>query len=168
MPRPNRTIAIRPLAAADRDWVVGEVSRHFSGPTIESRGTWFDARTLPGLIAECDAARVGLLVHTPMLADVDCEIVALVSTLERIGAASALLAECARLASSVGCRRLFLTTSNDNLDALRFYQRRGWRIVAVHRDSITRARAAKPAIPLVGYYGIRIADELELEYVRSG
>ncbi len=61
-----------------------------------------------------------------------------------------------------GCRRVWLTTSNDNLEALRFYQRRGLRIVAVHRGAIDRARELKATIPLVGRHGIEIHDEIEL------
>ena len=54
-------------------------------------------------------------------------------------------------------------TTNDNLGALRFYQRRGLRLVAVHRGAVDHARAVKPAIPRVGEHGIEIHDELELE-----
>ena len=53
-------------------------------------------------------------------------------------------------------------TTNDNLAALRFYQRRGLRLVAVHRDAVRVARALKPLIPRVGNYGIPVLDELEL------
>ena len=67
-----------------------------------------------------------------------------------------------------GCRRVWLVTSNDNLDAIRFYQRRGLRLVAVHPGAIERAREIKPTIPLVGSYGIPIRDELEFELALHG
>lgn len=54
-------------------------------------------------------------------------------------------------------------TTNDNLDALRFYQRRGWRLVAVHPDPLEESRRLKPSIPTVGLFGIPRRDELELE-----
>jgi hypothetical protein len=54
-----------------------------------------------------------------------------------------------------------LITSNDNLDALRFHQRRGMRLGAIHTDAIEQS-AVKPSIPLVGNLGIAIHDELEL------
>jgi hypothetical protein len=54
-------------------------------------------------------------------------------------------------------------TTNDNLDALRLYQRRGLRITGVSPGAVDRARAVKPAIPLVGAYGIELHDELTLE-----
>jgi hypothetical protein len=58
---------------------------------------------------------------------------------------------------------VWLITSNDNLNALRFYQRRGYRLAAVHRDAIVLARQIKPEIPLVGDFGIPLTDEIELE-----
>jgi hypothetical protein len=64
-----------------------------------------------------------------------------------------------------GCRRLWLITTNDNLDAIRFYQRRGWRLAAVHPGGADRARELKPSIPEIGEYGIPIHDELEFELV---
>ena len=62
-----------------------------------------------------------------------------------------------------GCRRVWLVTSNDNLPALRFYQRRGYELVAVHRRSLEEARRLKPEIPSTGLYGIPLRDEIELE-----
>ena len=63
-----------------------------------------------------------------------------------------------------GARRLWLITTNDNVDALRFYQRRGFRLVRVHAGAVDRSRAAlKPGIPEAGDHGIPLRDELELE-----
>lgn len=157
-------VTTRELADADRAWAVALFTLHFSDAVIGSRGAWFDTRLLPGFVAEHQDKLAGVLVHTPLSPGLDCEIVALVSEVQRVGAATALLSRCVTAARMAGSRRVFLTTSNDNIDALRFYQRRGWRIVAVHRDSISQARAERPSIPLVGHHGILIADELELEY----
>jgi hypothetical protein len=64
----------------------------------------------------------------------------------------------------VGCRRPWLVTTNDNLDALRFYQRRGFRLAEPHDGAVDRSRETlKPSIPEVGEYGIPIRDELVLE-----
>jgi hypothetical protein len=54
-------------------------------------------------------------------------------------------------------------TTNDNLGALRFYQRRGFSLVALRPGAVERARARKPTIPPIGDFGIRLRDELELE-----
>jgi hypothetical protein len=54
-------------------------------------------------------------------------------------------------------------THNDNLDALRFYQRRGFSISGIRLNSMARARKIKPSIPLIGDYNIPIRDEIDLE-----
>lgn len=64
-----------------------------------------------------------------------------------------------------GCERLWLVTTNDNVDALRFYQKRGFALVRLYRRAIENSRRLKPGIPLVGAYGIPIRDEIELEMV---
>ena len=53
--------------------------------------------------------------------------------------------------------------SNDNPPALRFYQKRGFALVAVHANAVERSRQIKPEIPLIGRGGIPIRDEIELE-----
>ena len=64
-----------------------------------------------------------------------------------------------------GCRRLWLITTNDNTHALRFYQRRGLQLAALHRNAIEESRRLKPEIPQHGADGIPLRDELELELV---
>lgn len=61
-----------------------------------------------------------------------------------------------------GFEILRLTTTNDNLDALRFYQRRGFRLMALRPGAVEAARALKPRISAVGEHGIPIRDELDL------
>jgi hypothetical protein len=58
-----------------------------------------------------------------------------------------------------------LITTNDNTHALRFYQRRGLQLAALHRNAIEESRRLKPEIPQHGADGIPLRDELELELV---
>jgi hypothetical protein len=61
---------------------------------------------------------------------------------------------------------VWLVTTNDNLDALRFYQRRGFRLAKLRRGAVDAARSRlKPTIPEVGSFGIPIRDEIVLELV---
>ena len=62
-----------------------------------------------------------------------------------------------------GCRRLFLITTNDNLRALAFYQKRGFELAALRRGALNESRKLKPSIPLIGENGIPLRDEIELE-----
>ena len=63
-----------------------------------------------------------------------------------------------------GWKRLWLVTTNDNTDALRMYQRAGWKWVAWHRDAVAASRKLKPELPEIGAHGIPIDHEIELEY----
>jgi ribosomal protein S18 acetylase RimI-like enzyme len=76
---------------------------------------------------------------------------------------SALMAAAQETARAAGCKRLWLITTNDNTHALRFYQRRGLKIAAVYVNAVEISRRLKPEIPLNGYDGIPLRDEIELE-----
>lgn len=90
------------------------------------------------------------------------EIVAMEAVEIRRGVGTAMLAALVGKMEGIGVQEIWVTTTNDNLDALRFYQRRGFRLEAMRRDAAMAARALKPAIPAVGAHGIPIRDELDL------
>jgi ribosomal protein S18 acetylase RimI-like enzyme len=71
-------------------------------------------------------------------------------------------------ARAAGAAAQWLVTTNDNLDALRLYQRHGYRLVRVRPGAVDEARRAKPAIPETGAYGIPLRDELVLERDLAG
>jgi ribosomal protein S18 acetylase RimI-like enzyme len=105
--------------------------------------------------------RVGLITYR---VDGDgCEIITLNSLMERIGIGTALVKAVQSKAASSNWRRLWLITTNDNLQALSFYQRRGFSLAALHRNAVDLSRKLKPEIPQIGFNGIPIRDELELE-----
>jgi GNAT superfamily N-acetyltransferase len=116
----------------------------------------------PALIAERDGELAGVLTF---VVDGDsCEILTLHAG-ERLGGAGTALVEAVVAAAvEAGCTRLWVITTNDNVDALRFYQRRGFRLTALHPGAVEDSRARlKPEIPRVGEHGIDLRDELELE-----
>jgi ribosomal protein S18 acetylase RimI-like enzyme len=125
-------------------------------------GELVDATLHPAIVAEGSDGVLGILTY---VADGDrCEVLTLHASERRRGVGTALLQEVERVAAEADCRRLWLITTNDNVDALRFYQRRGFRIVALHPGAVDRSRETlKPEIPEVGEYGIPLRDEIELE-----
>ena len=92
-----------------------------------------------------------------------CELLSINSTTDGQGVGTQLLSAFEESVQSQGIERIWLVTSNDNLNAMRFYQRRGYRIIAVYPNAIEHARKMKPTIPMVGFYDIPIRDEIELE-----
>jgi GNAT superfamily N-acetyltransferase len=116
----------------------------------------------PALVADDGSRLVGLLTY--VIAGDDCEILTLHAAEQWRGTGSALVDAVARGAVEHGCSRLWLLTTNDNVDALRFYQRRGFRLTALHPGAVDQARRQlKPEIPEIGAHGIPIRDELILE-----
>jgi GNAT superfamily N-acetyltransferase len=116
----------------------------------------------PGLIAERDGTLAGVITY--VIHGDECEILTLHTTERWRGAGTALVERVERVAADRGCRRLWVITTNANVDALRFYQRRGFRLAELNPGAIDTARARlKPEIPEIGEYGIPIRDELVLD-----
>jgi GNAT superfamily N-acetyltransferase len=121
-----------------------------------------DSLAHPALLAERDGELIGVLTY--VLDGDSCELLTLQASERQHGVGTALIEAVERLATDAGCSRLWVITTNDNVDALRFYQRRGFRLSALHAGAVDDSRARlKPEIPRVGEYGIRLRDELELE-----
>ncbi|UOQ45283.1 GNAT family N-acetyltransferase [Halobacillus salinarum] len=91
------------------------------------------------------------------------EIVSLDSLQEGSGIGSELLRLVESEAEVRGVELVQLTTTNDNIRALAFYQKRGYRITQVSPDAVREARRRKPSIPLIAANGIPISDEIRLE-----
>ncbi len=128
---------------------------------IVVHGTSYQPSALPGFIAYRGGEWVGLVTYHVQGAE--CEIITLNSLYPSMGIGTALAKAVKKAAQSANCRRLWLVTTNDNLNALWFYQKRGFVLVAVHRNAVEEARKRKPQIPAIGEYGIPLRDEIELE-----
>jgi GNAT superfamily N-acetyltransferase len=150
-------ISVRSKTPDDQPWVDEMLQRMWGGRTIVVHGEAYDAGGLPALIAgECQ----GLATFA---AERPCaELITLNALMPRQGIGTALLETLAAQCAARGIREIRLTMTNDNLDALRFYQRRGFRIVAVRPGAVDDARRIKPSIPVVGNYAIPRHDEIEM------
>ena len=154
-------LAVCPLTQAHRQWLRGEAQRIFNGEIIVSRGVAHDVFSLPGFMAEDSGIPVGVAVYN--IKDFQCELVSIDAFVQWRGIGSALIEAVKEAAVLAGSRRLWLITTNDNVDAMRFYQKRGFKLKAVYPGSLADSRLLKPQIPLVGNYGIAMSDEVELE-----
>ncbi|GHO54224.1 GNAT family N-acetyltransferase [Ktedonobacter robiniae] len=159
----KRAFYIRALAPEDRAWLIQFLHEHWGDSIMISRGITHDLTTYPGFIAIRDGERIGLLTYH--IQEHNCEVTSLDSLLPGLGIGTALLEAARGEAVRQHCSRFWLITTNDNIDALRFYQKRGFTLVAVHRDAISGSRKIKPGIPLLGAHGIPIRDEIELEFL---
>jgi GNAT superfamily N-acetyltransferase len=151
-------VTVRDLQPGDLDRAAALLEEGLGGRLQARRGELIDVLDRPGLVAEANGSLIGILSYDPQPAE--CELVALVAAARGSGTGSALVAA---LRERVLDRPIWVVTTNDNLDALRFYQRRGFRLRALRPRAVDEARRTiKPQIPEIGDHGIPLRDELEL------
>jgi GNAT superfamily N-acetyltransferase len=154
---------VRPLTADDAGWVERFTIEHWGSPIVIAHGAAYQPAELPGFLALHEGVRAGLVTYRK--SDEDFEIVTLNSLSPELGIGSALLSAVLEVARRTPVGRVWLITTNDNIKALAFYQKRGFQLAALHRNALEKSRALKPRIPLIGMNGIPIRDEIELEYI---
>jgi ribosomal protein S18 acetylase RimI-like enzyme len=155
-------VTIRAFTDADRPWAERLLGESFGGRLQARLGSLVDPLACPGLVAERDGEPVGIVAYERDGDDV--EVVYIEVTDKHRGVGTRLVDA---VEARTEARRLWLVTTNDNLDALRFYQRRGFRIAEVRPGAVDKARKTlKPSIAEVGDFGIPIRDEIVLERLR--
>ena len=153
------TMNVRPLDGEDRSWLVETVAQEWGLPVVSISGV-HDPHTLPGFVAEQDDRRVGVVTYrtTPG----ECEVVTLNSLLANRGVGTALLGAVKEVADAHGLR-LWLLTTDENANAIRFYERRGMTRRALHRDFIDRVRPHK-TLPHNAARADAFRDAIEFSY----
>jgi ribosomal protein S18 acetylase RimI-like enzyme len=153
---------VRRVGPGDRAWVAEVVTTHFASTRMVSRGRVYDdVSTLDGFIVEGDGRPIGLSLWEEI--DGDAELVVMVTLNRGSGAGTMLIDAVVDHARENKWRRLWLITTNDNVDAIRFYQRAGWDWVGFYRDAVTQARGMKPEMDELGAHGLPIRHEIEFE-----
>jgi ribosomal protein S18 acetylase RimI-like enzyme len=155
------TTTVRLATGDDAAQLAAALTRSWGATIVVGHGTVYELTALPALVAERAGDLVGALTY--QVEGDAFEVVSIDAFGRHQGTGTALLEAAVAEARRRGCGRLWLVTTNDNLDALRFYQRRGLRIVGVSPGAVDEARRLKPEIPDVGAYRIPLHDELTLE-----
>ena len=146
----------------DRETITQFIQDRWGAAFVVGHGQVYYPADLPGWICLDRDKIAGLLTY--QVYRKACEVVSIDSLFPGQGIGSSLINAVAQTARELGCRKLWLVTTNDNLDALRFYQRRGFRLRKVFPGAVEKSRQIKPEIPLLGKYGIPIWDEIELVF----
>ncbi len=152
---------ISELSDDDRVWVKERTELLFGGDFVLSREEVHDPHKLAGFIAAEGNERVGLVTYH--IDGSDCELVTIDSLCQFMGIGTLLLEKVEQVALKAGCTKIWAITTNDNLDAHRFFQKRGFTMTCVRLGSMAKIRLLKPNVPKVGDYGIPIRDEFEFE-----
>jgi ribosomal protein S18 acetylase RimI-like enzyme len=149
------------ITDSDRDEVARFIERHWRSRVVMSRGRAFQPHLGSGIIERRDGRLVGLLTYH--VDNEGMEVLTLNSVLEGQGIGSALMLDAIEAARRNGCPKLWLTTTNDNLKAIGFYQRLGFRMTSINLGVVDEARKVKPQIPTHGERGVEIHDEIVME-----
>jgi len=156
-------IMIRRLTQADLPLLRQVWKENWGDEFVVAHGVVYRPDPLDGFIALDGQEWVGEI--TFIFSQDGCEIVTLDSLREGQGLGTKLINSVIAEARKQNCKRVFLITTNDNLNALGFYQKRGFEMVKINRGAVNESRKIKPGIPLIGMNNIPLRYELELEIV---
>jgi ribosomal protein S18 acetylase RimI-like enzyme len=154
-------VETRPIGAADRAAVDALAVRHWGETRVANVSGVVDSAALPGAAALLDGRFAGAVTWAAEGGAL--RIVTIASEVAGRGVGRALLAAAEAEGRARGAARIVVSTTNDNLNALGFYQRAGYVLAALHAGAIAGLRTMKPGIPEVAANGIPIRDQIDLE-----
>lgn len=125
------------------------------------RGKITDMTLVNGIIVYESNIIIGLITYE--IINRECEILSLDSKQENKGIGTELVNRVIEIARSNNCNKIKLITTNDNINAIKFYQRRGFDMVRINHNALNISRQLKPTIPLYGEFGIPLMHEIEFE-----
>lgn len=155
------TFKLLDFQAEHHAWAENLLSNHMGSVRVVSRGVLFNALEQAGIVALVAEKPAALLTYH--INGANCEIRTLHSEQEGLGLGTALIEAVKLIARAAGCTRLWLITTNDNIQAIRWYQKRGFNFAAIYINALEESRKLKPEIPLIGAEGLPLRDEIEFE-----
>jgi GNAT superfamily N-acetyltransferase len=148
-------------AITDRDFLEDLLRLRWSGGSLLMRGRVIAPSDVDALAAYDGERLAG--VATWRLEGKVMYLFTLNNITDQRGVGVALLEAIIKLAREKGAGLVRAIVTNDNLNALGFYQRRGFKIVAVHPGAVDTIRSLNPNLPVMGANRIPMRDEIELE-----
>jgi GNAT superfamily N-acetyltransferase len=148
---------VRDRSDHDAAWITSLLRSRWHGTVVIAHGERIDALELPALVA---GDQQGLATYR--VQGGEAELVTLDAITPGQGVGTQLLGALVERLRGEGVHRLWVTTTNDNLSALAFYQKRGFHLRHLRPGAVDEARRIKPTIPLTAHNGLPIRDEIEL------
>lgn len=151
-------INVRSATGDDWDWIDAH-SDGIGGPMIVSCGQSYVLREHEGFIASRNSQTLGFAILRQE--GESFELLAIAATEQRHGVGKSLMAHCEKVVRQRDGNELWLVTTNDNLDAIRFYQRLDYALHELHKGAFAEVRRIKQIEgEVIGHFGIPIRDEL--------
>lgn len=152
-------VLVREGTDADRAGVRELFQRDFGRTKIVAFGQVMDIEQMPTLVAAMHSDPSGALAYRPLGDALHIVALATDPMWQRSGVGGHLVAEAELLARRLKLQRVVVATTNDNLPAMYFYQRRGYRMTAFVPESIIMHTRQE----IAGFAGIPVRDEIRLE-----
>ena len=142
------------------NYAVSEIIKGWGSEILVSRGKAHKAEDLDGVLVYENEKIIGLGLYK---IENDCEIVLLETFVRNKGIGTQLIENIKHIAIKNNCKRIWLVTTNENINAIYFYQKRGFYISNIYINAMEEARKIKPEIPIIAENGIELRDEIEFE-----
>jgi ribosomal protein S18 acetylase RimI-like enzyme len=140
------------------------INDNWGSSFVVTKGRVYKPENLSGFIIKDNNNKIiGLITYN--IENKNCEIITLDSKIENIGLGTELVNKVIEVARANNCSRIWLITTNDNLKAIRYYQKRGFEWIEFHKNAVIESRRIKPEIPKLGFDEIPIKHEIEFEYL---
>ncbi|EQB90427.1 N-acetylglutamate synthase-like GNAT family acetyltransferase [Clostridium punense] len=152
---------IEKISTENRKEINDFIFKQWFSTDMVVRGKIIDMTTLDGFVVYNNGEILGLITYK--IESAECEIMSLDSLKEKNGIGTLLVDKVIVLARKIECTKVKLITTNDNLNAMGFYQKRGFDMVNIYHNAVEDARKLKPSIPLMGEYNIPLKHEIEFE-----
>lgn len=149
------------IDSSNRNLANAFIQEHWFTTTMVLRGRQIDMTKAEGFCVREGEGIIGLITY--IVYDGILEILSLDSLRKNQGIGSGLVETVIREAKERGLQKIVLITTNDNIDAIRFYQKRGFDMARLFRGALEVSRRLKPEIPLIGEHGIPLRHEIEFE-----
>ena len=154
---------IEEITEINRELVNNFFIENWFSTEMSIRGEIIDGTKLDGFVIIDENKIIGLITY--IFLNNSCEIVSLDSKKENMGIGTELLKKVEEKAQKENYNTIRLITTNDNLRALQFYQKRGYCLSKLFTKAMDKVREQKPDVPKIGENGIPLNDEIELEKI---
>lgn len=149
------------INSQNRNLINTFIKQHWYTTTMIIRGREIDMTKTEGFYFGEVENIIGLITY--IVYDNILEITSLDSLQENQGIGSKLVETVIHEAKERKCQKIVLITTNDNINAIKFYQKRGFDMVHLFHNALDISRKLKPEIPLIGENSIPLRHEIEFE-----
>jgi N-acetylglutamate synthase-like GNAT family acetyltransferase len=149
------------ISTSDRTLVDEFIRQQWYTTTMIIRGKEIDMTQTEGFYVKEQEDIIGLITY--FVSDDVLEVISLNSLRENQGIGTKLVDAVIREAKDRKLKKILVVTTNDNINAIKFYQKRGFDMACLYHNALDISRKIKPEIPLIGDHSIPLRHEIEFE-----